>query len=128
MGILHNKIHSLYLLSTYSFQMSAWYQIFDIGRHTVHGNDEKTRILVITKNQDDATEKTYHFEFSHPRAKWDSFKIDHSSTKQETAKLLLKINEFRPTNLILDFDRNHFFFLLALKLFQWKTNRYFYLL
>ena len=108
MGILHNKIHSLYLLSTYSFQMSAWYQIFDIGRHTVHGNDEKSRILIITKNQDDAMKEAGHFKVHHPRAKWDFFKIDRSSTEQDNVKFLKKkINEFRPTNLILDFDHEN---------------------
>ena len=87
---------------------TAWYQIFDIGRHTVHHNDEKTKILVITKNQDEAMKEANHFKISHPRAKWDFLKIDHSSTEQDTVKLLdKKINEFRPTNLILDFDHGN---------------------
>ena len=85
MGILHNKIHSLYLLSTYSFQMSAWYQIFDIGRHTVHGNDEKTKILVITKDQDDAKKKAFQFI---NQSQWDFFEINGTKSNEVNCNLL----------------------------------------
>ena len=82
--------------------------MFDIGRHTVHGNDEKTKILIITKNQDDAMTEANRIKVPYPRAKWDFFKISPSSTEQDTVNLLkMKINEFRPTNLILDFDHGN---------------------
>ena len=56
--------------------VTAWYQIFDIGRHTVHYNDEKTKILVITKDQYDAKEKANNLMTLYNQNKWDFFEIN----------------------------------------------------
>ena len=68
-----------------SVPTSTWYQIFKIGRHTVHKDDEKTKILVITKDQDDAKIKAKQFI---NRTKWDFFEIDGTKSNEENCNLL----------------------------------------
>ena len=70
---------------------TAWYEIFDIGRHTVHKDDEKTKILVITKDQDEAKTKAKKFI---NRTQWDFFEIDETKSNEVNCNLLnIKVSD-----------------------------------
>ena len=64
---------------------TAWYEVFNIEHHTVHKDDEKTKILVITKDQDDAKKKAFQFI---NRCQWDFFEITGTKSNEVNCNLL----------------------------------------
>ena len=64
---------------------TAWYEKFNFRHHTFHKDDEKTKILVITKDQDDAKIKANQFI---NRSQWDFFEIDGTKSNDVNCNLL----------------------------------------
>ena len=73
---------------------AKWYQKFDINRHTDNHDEEKSRILIVTRDDADAKKRVNTFNYK--QAKWEYFKIDTSKSLHENSILMLsKIDEFR---------------------------------
>ena len=50
-------------------EAAKWYQKFDINRHTVNHDDEKSRILIVTRDDADAKKRVNTFNYK--QAKWE---------------------------------------------------------
>ena len=87
-------------------------QNFDIDCHTTHKNDERTKVFIITENENEtkATIQKFKSDANHNRARWEYFVIEKKEGgghNYNIDDLVKKIRDFQASDIILDFPHGN---------------------